>query len=97
MSTSVILGAAISATGNQKFTIVRTYGLLSLMLRSATAIGDGFTGAFGIGKATAAAFTAGIASLPTPLMEVDWDGWLVHQFFDVRTGIDTSDGAGNAA
>ena len=34
---------------------------------------------------TAAAFTAGVASVPTPLTEVDWDGWMYHTFFQITS------------
>ncbi len=84
---------AISATGpvigtNGIFptvsspTIVRIRGYLSLYISVSSTALDGFHGAFGIGKVTTAAFTAGVASIPTPLTENDWDGWMYHQFFD---------------
>ena len=53
-------------------------------LTSAAAALDGFAGAFGIGVITAAAFTAGVGSVPTPITEIGWDGWLYHQFIDLR-------------
>ena len=60
-------------------TLARIRGRLSMWLSAATSAGDGFTGAFGIGKATAAATAAGIASVPTPITEQSWDGWLYWQ------------------
>ena len=42
---------------------------------------DGYIGAFGIGMVTDQAFTAGIASIPGPLNDDEWDGWLYHSYF----------------
>ena len=49
---------------------------MSLFL--ATNANDGFNYAFGIGKASLAAFTAGVASVPTPFTEAAYSGWLWH-------------------
>ena len=68
-----------------KVTIVRTRGLVSLYNNSASVVGAGFKGAVGIGVVTALAFTAGAGSMPGPLTDVGWDGWLWHDFFDVRS------------
>jgi len=82
-SSSVFLGQAVQPT-QDGLTLLRTRGLLSAYLTAGGA-GEGFQGAYGIGKATAAAVTAGIASVPTPITEQQWDGWLywtpisVHQ------------------
>jgi hypothetical protein len=59
-----------------------------------TSAGDGYQGAMGIGLASSAAFTAGIGSLPTPITEAAWDGWLWHRFFSVHGGV--ADGSTNA-
>ena len=64
--------------------MVRTRGLFSATLISGTTAGDGFFGAVGIAKVSDQAFTAGIGSMPTPLSESFWDGWLWHSFFDLR-------------
>ena len=80
---SAILGLGVQ-TG-QANTITRTRGYLQALIASAGSVGDGFTGAFGIGLVSLPAFTAGIVSMPTPVTEVDWDGWLWHQFFSVHT------------
>ena len=66
-------------------TIVRTRGELMMYLSTAAAGQDGFTGAFGIAVATSAAVAAGIASVPTPITESDWNGWLYHRFFSLTT------------
>ena len=66
-------------------TLIRTRGELLMWLVTANAAGDGYHGAFGIAKATAAAFTSGIASVPTPITEDSWDGWLYHRFFSIHS------------
>ena len=68
-------------------TLVRTRGIVSFNLKNADAVGDGFFGAVGIGLATDAAVTAGIASVPTPITEAHWDGWLWHQYMSVHVGM----------
>jgi len=74
-SSSVIVDAALSVLLDG-LTLVRTRGQLLLRLTSATSEGNGFQGAFGIGVATTAAVVAGAASVPTPITEQAWDGWL---------------------
>ena len=64
-------------------TMVRTRGEMTLHLVTGSAVGAGFHGAFGIAVATLAAVTAGVASVPTPLTEEDWDGWLYHRYFSI--------------
>ena len=91
-STAAILGSGI--TFGAAGTIVRIRGEFSCMLTSFTGAGDGFQGAVGIGIASSAAFTAGIASLPTPLTEAAWDGWMWHRFFGCRGNGTSPDGVG---
>jgi len=64
-------------------TLVRTRGEVEIHLSTASAAGAGFRGAFGIGVASLAAVTAGVASIPTPITEADNDNWLYHRFFSV--------------
>ena len=80
-----LLGSAITPT-EDKLTVMRTRGLFAVNLVTITSGGDGYFGAVGIGKATKAAHIAGIASLPTPITEQTWDGWLWHSFFSVHGG-----------
>ena len=88
-------GTAVTGSGSQilnlgieflsdGLTLVRTRGELVMFLTAATAIGDGYNGAFGIGVAQEPAFTAGVGSLPTPITEIDWEGWLFHTMFHVN-------------
>jgi len=83
-SGSSLLGSAITPAGGE-ITVMRTRGIFEASIVSQPdADGSGFFGAVGIGLATAAAHTAGIASLPTPITEAGWDGWLWHYFFSVH-------------
>jgi len=83
-SGSALWSSAV-VTALAKITIVRTRGLFHVTLKTADAVGAGFFGAFGIALVTSAAHAAGVASVPTPLTESDWDGWLFHHYFDVRS------------
>ena len=65
-------------------TVVRIRGVLTQWLVSAAAAQDGFTGAFGIGVTTLQAFSAGAASVPAPISERDWDGWMYWQAFSLK-------------
>ena len=77
---STILGSGITP-GESELTVMRTRGLLELgILGQATANGDGFFGAVGIGVFSLPAFTAGVTSMPTPVTEAAWNGWFWHQF-----------------
>jgi len=86
------LGASANATvlwtngivGSQPVTIIRTRGMAHVYLTAATAIGDGFAGALGIGIVSADAFAVGASAIPDPKTTPEWDGWLWHSFFDIR-------------
>jgi len=67
-------------------TLIRTRGRLQLYLEAATSGRDGFSGAFGIGVATTAAVVAGAASVPTPITEQDWEGWLFWTAIQLHAG-----------
>ena len=84
VSSQVILGSGIAAAISEQ-TVMRTRGICDLFINGVGGSdGDGYFGAIGIGKCTAAAFTAGILSVPTPVTEVSWDGWLWHSYFSVH-------------
>ena len=93
-SSAAIIGAGI--TPSTLLTVVRTRGLFDAFLTSSTSPGDGFFGAVGIGLASESAFDVGIGSLPTPITELVWDGWLWHSFFSCHEGSPDpgADGAG---
>ena len=80
-SSSVVVGSIFNYA--VPGTLVRLRGQLQLYLTAATAADDGFSGAFGIVLVRAAAAAAGIASLPTPLTDVE-DQFLYHRFFSVH-------------
>ncbi len=83
-TTAVQLGATSFTTILGTETLARIHGELMVTLNTATSINDGFTGAVGIGKVQDEAFQAGVGSVPSPVTESSWDGWLYHQFFEVR-------------
>ena len=71
-SSSSLVNAGVSFVLDG-ITIARQRGSLLLALTDATAAVNGFTGAFGIGMVSTAAFTAGAASVPTPITEQEWE------------------------
>ncbi len=76
---------SFGAFGDRPVTIVRIRGHMAAYLLASTVVGTGFFGAFGIGLVSDEAFAAGAASVPGPLVSSDWDGWMWHSFFDVRS------------
>ncbi len=74
-SSAVFMGAGASAL-QDGLTLARLRGRFAAFLDTATGIGDGFSGAFGIGIVKAPAFAAGISSVPTPIAEQDDDSWI---------------------
>ena len=83
-SAASLLGAGV--TFGSAGTVVRIRGRFTANLTVFAAIANGYTGAIGIGLASEAAFDVGIGSLPTPLTEEKWDGWLWHTFFNAHAG-----------
>ena len=61
-------------------TVVRIRGEFLAYLIAATAVNDGFIGAFGVGIATSPAIAAGAGSVPMPLNEASSENWLFHRF-----------------
>ena len=81
--------SGITLLGDQKATIVRIRGQIEMYLTVASAVGDGFRGAFGLALVTAQAFAAGAGSIPGPVSESQFDGWMWHQFFSLHTQVAT--------
>ena len=79
-STLIGAGAASTLEGS---TVVRLRGHLLIQANTAVGTQDHMTGAFGIGIVQNTAFTAGIASVPTPVTESSDENWLFHQFFSI--------------
>ena len=73
---------AVGASGT---TLARLRGDFRAQIITASSSMDGFSGAFGIGVATNAAITAGAASVPTPVTEQDWNGWLYWRAFNLKS------------
>ena len=78
-ATTAVIASSAGAFGQDGLTVMRLRGEAMFFLSAATAVNDGFRGAFGIGIATTAAVVAGAASVPTPIGEQAWDGWMFWQ------------------
>jgi len=65
-------------------TLIRVRGSIQAFLTTVTAAADGMHCAVGIGVFTIEAFAAGVASVPSPLGDDDWNGWLYHRYFDLH-------------
>ena len=90
------VGAAL--VGEARTTVVRIRGIFQIWTTSVTAVSDGFLGAIGIGVATADAFGVGLTALPGPLTDVEWPGWMYHEFLSVHQQTATvADGVNSAA
>ena len=74
-SGSLILGSG-SQTTSDDLTVARIRGQFSYWINQAAATGDGYVGAFGIGKVEANAFAVGVTAVPTPVTDPEWDGWM---------------------
>jgi len=77
----------ISSSGGSALeqTVTRIRGSGRILLKTATAAGDGFTVGLGICLAETTAATLGVTALPGPLTDRDWDGWIWHGFFFVQS------------
>jgi len=71
-------------------TIVRIRGHIDLVGTLATAAGDGFTGAVGIGIASTRAVVAGVGSVPTPITNQAAENWLWWHSFSVVNAVVSS-------
>ena len=85
-STAGIIGSG-SEVLQDGVTLVRTRGYVNLVQTLGDASLSGFTGAVGLGLVGKPAFTAGVGSVPTPITEADWEGWIWHQLFDIRVPV----------
>ena len=87
-TTPIFIGAAAAATVDG-LTLVRMRGSLYIWLSTAAAAGDAMTGAVGIGITSTEGVAAGIASVPTPITEMNAETWLWWENFAVRSVTDT--------
>ena len=95
-SSTKVLGTT-SLTVAEQQTIVRIRGHLHLLLLTADAAGVGFLGAAGIALVNSDAFAQGVNSIPGPQSDANWDSWLWHSFWDVRSVTGTIADGANAA
>jgi len=82
-NTVAILGNTQAATEDGN-TVVRIRGYVELVLNQVSTTLDGFRGAIGIGIASVPAIAIGVTAVPTPVTEIEWEGWLWHQFFSLH-------------
>ena len=91
-------GSVAEAGGEaSEATIVRTRGGGRIVLKSATLAGDGFEVGLGLAVFTDQAVAAGVASMPGPLTDADWDGWMWHAIHYVQVVTGTIADGVNAA
>ncbi len=91
---SIIIGSGLTSTVDN-VTVVRLRGMAQVQLITASASRSGFHYAIGCGIVSLDAFTAGVASVPSPFDDVDWPGWIWHQFGMINSpikGIGTASG-----
>ena len=81
-----VIGSVQQAT-TDGLTLVRLRGQLTMWLQAATAAGDGFTGAFGIGIAEQNALAIGSTAIPSPVTDRDWDGWIFWHPVQLFAGV----------
>ena len=81
---ATIIASFTPSTNTPSFaepTVVRTRGEVAVIPASAAADVN-IVGAYGLAVVLTAAFTAGVASIPTPWNEPSWDGWFVWRSFN---------------
>jgi len=64
-------------------TIARIRGNFEIIVDGVAAM-DGCTGAFGMGVLVSDAVGAGTTAVPGPDTDPDWEGWIVHKYFNVH-------------
>ena len=82
-TTKVIIASFDPSTATPSIdqaTIVRTRG--QVVIKLGTYVADlSISGAYGVAIVSSDAFAAGIASIPGPFDDADWDGWYVWRSF----------------
>ncbi len=74
-----------SLTIGEILTIVRIRGFVHVLQTVSSAANSGMFGAMGIALVNSDAFAAGSGSIPGPFTDLNWDNWMWHSFWDVRT------------
>ena len=95
-SGNLIIGSGIAPVVDG-LTLVRTRGDITMGLRTAGSVGDGFLVGVGIGIVTNDAFAVGVTAVPSPIDDMDWDGWLFHKLVNLFTVVGTEDNPVTAA
>ena len=91
---AVAAGAKVIQQSNATLggtTIVRTRGVMDMRPQGFSADIE-VIGALGIGLVSDQAFAAGIASIPGPFTDPDWDGWFMWEAFSYRFELTTDVG-----
>ena len=88
---NIIYGSGVTPVV-PNLTIVRTRGFVDMRLLSATAVGDGFNYALGLGIVTNDAFSIGVTATPNPFDDADWPGWLWHDMGTLKKVLGDVDG-----
>ena len=79
-ATSVLIASFNSDVGSMpRPTVVRSRG--SVTIKSNDEADLSIVGAYGVCIVTLDAFTAGTASVPSPFLDADWEGWFVWRSF----------------
>ena len=88
-STLWVLGSQALVAG---LTTIRIRGMLTVNLAVTTSVGDGFDSVMaGICIVSENAFNAGIGSVPTPIQDISWDGWMWHMILGRFRGASTTE------
>ena len=95
--TPQIASSGVFLTSETEATIVRVRGDMQITQTGTNGAGAGFAGAIGMGLVNSEAFTAGIASVPSPIQENSWPGWLWYHHFNVFSITGTIADGANAA
>ena len=87
-----ILWAVNQSAAVDDLTIVRLRGELSIWLEVVTAIGDGFPrAAIGFCVVNENAAGIGVTAVPSPLVDISWDGWFYHQLIGGIQGLSVTE------
>ena len=68
-------------------TLIRMRGMVEYALVAASAAQDSIVYGFGIGMTEVEAFTAGAGSVPSPITDAEWPGWLFVDYGTMSTSV----------
>ena len=92
-SASNLMGTVLPTVDG--LTIVRIRGDVLIRLHTSVAgVNEGYRGAIGMGVVEDNAVAIGITAMPLPSTDDFWEGWMWHQWFNVKSNTSTlADGA----